>query len=171
MDIRKARMEDVPAAYRLISGYAESGLMLRRSLAFLYENLRDFVVAVEDGDLVGIGGLHVMWRDLAEIRSLAVSPAHTGGGIGKQLVAFILEEAQTLGIGRVFALTYQRLFFERCGFRVVAKETLPQKVWTDCIACERFESCDEIAMDLWLAESSPQLEEIPLVERPNWVRG
>jgi len=170
--VRKARVDDILQAYRLISGYAESGLMLRRPLAGLYENTRDLAVVEEDGVLVGVGGLHVMWQDLAELRSLAVAAGRTGQGVGRQLVEFLLDEARQLGIARVFALTYQRPFFERCGFTVVTKETLPQKVWTDCIHCEKFDSCDEIAMELWLAP--PDLvrrDEIPLVERPFWVRG
>lgn len=172
MQIRKARLADIPQVNRLVNGYAESGIMLRRPLAVLYENIRDLVVAEEEGNVLGTGGLHVMWQDLAEVRSLAVLPERKGDGIGRRLVEFMLEEARDLGIGRVFALTYQRPFFERQGFTVVSKESLPQKVWTECVYCEKFNSCDEIAMERWLREpGSGRLEEIPLIERPLWVRG
>lgn len=143
---RKARISDVSTIQRLINSYAEKGLMLPRSLVSLYEGLRDFTVADLDGELIGAGALHIVWEDLAEVRGLAVVPGHELKGIGSGLVKVLLDEARSLGIARVFALTYQPGFFKKCGFVVVDKEALPHKVWNECIHCPKFPSCDEVAM-------------------------
>ncbi len=143
---RKARMSDVRAMQQLINRYAEKGLMLPRPLVMLYETLRDFSVAEADGELVAAGALHIVWEDLAEVRALAVAPGWEGRGIGRALVGVLLEEARRLAVTRVFALTYQPAFFEKCGFTVVPKETLPQKVWGECINCPKFPQCDEVAV-------------------------
>lgn len=143
---RKARMGDVPAMQQLINHYAAQGLMLPRSLVSLYESLRDFTIAEEEGRVIGVGALHIVWDDLAEVRALAVAPGHERRGHGRNLVHRLLEEARALGIGRVFALTYQPAFFARCGFRPVPKESLPHKVWGECIHCPKFPNCDEVAV-------------------------
>ncbi|MBC7346459.1 MAG: N-acetyltransferase [Clostridia bacterium] len=172
MIFRKATMADVPQMYRLINEYARQGLMLRRPLMQLYESVRDFCVAENGlgGEVVATGGLHVLWHDLAEIRSLSVRPDLKGRGIGRGLVHFMLDEARQLGIARVFAFTYNRVFFEKCGFTVVKKETLPQKVWKECIYCDKFHSCDEIAVIRHLAPVAAAAEgEIPLVDVPRWT--
>lgn len=146
MVYRKARMTDVKQIQHLINAYAEQGLMLPRPLAKIYEGLRDFMVAEEDGRVIGVGALHIVWEDLAEVRALAVAPGHERRGHGRALVQALVEEARALGIRRVFALTYQPGFFERCGFAVVSKESLPHKVWGECINCPKFPNCDEVAM-------------------------
>ncbi len=174
MHIRKATTADIPVIHKLINDYAGEGLMLRRPLMWLYEAIRDFVVAeAEGGEVVGTGSLHVMWSDLAEVRSLAVAPVAKGQGVGAAIVEYLLHEAEDLGLKRVFALTYQQGFFERCGFHVVAKASLPQKVWKECIYCDKFNSCDEIAMIRFLV---PETEyqavvepDIPMVDIPLWV--
>jgi amino-acid N-acetyltransferase len=146
MIYRKAILRDVEIIHSMVNDYANDGKMLPRSLSSLYENIRDFLVAEEDGQLLGAGALHVLWDNLAEVRTVAVRAGHMHNGIGKRLVAGLLEDAQTLGISRVFTLTYQQAFFESCGFYVIDKETLPQKVWTDCLNCPKFPKCDEICM-------------------------
>jgi amino-acid N-acetyltransferase len=83
---------------------------------------------------------------LAEVRSLAISEKAKGKGLGKKLVQHLVMEAEEIGLRRVMSLTYQQEFFEKCDFYVVPKETLPHKVWKDCINCSKFPSCDEIAM-------------------------
>jgi len=87
-----------------------------------------------------------MWRDLGEIRSLAVDPNHVGSGIGRQMVTHAINEARAMGLRQVFALTYESPFFERLGFSVVPKSQLPHKVWTDCIRCEMQNQCNEVPM-------------------------
>ncbi|MDI6872545.1 MAG: N-acetyltransferase [Bacillota bacterium] len=152
MRIRKARMTDVEAIHTLINGYAQEGLMLARSRSMLYESLREFSVVELGGRVVGVGGLHIIWADLAEVRALAIAPEHTGRGYGRQLLAALVEEARELDIPRVFALTTCVPFFEKCGFAVVSKETLPQKAWKECINCPQFPNCNETAVALELAE-------------------
>lgn len=145
--IRKARMSDVKGIQQLIAEYARKGDMLPRSLADIYENLRDYFVFEEDGgELAGSAAIHIMWEDLAEVRSLAVREGKMRRGIGTQLVESCISEAIVLGIDRVFALTYKPEFFEKLGFHVVDKAELPQKIWTDCLKCSKFPDCDEVAL-------------------------
>jgi len=140
-------MSDVKGIHGLITEYARKGDMLPRSLADIYENLRDYFVFEEtDGNLVGSAAIHIMWEDLAEVRSLAVREGEMRRGIGTQLVESCISEAIVLGIGRVFALTYKPGFFERLGFHIVDKSELPQKIWTDCLKCSKFPDCDEVAL-------------------------
>lgn len=145
--IRKARMSDVKGIHGLIAEYARKGDMLPRSLADIYENLRDYFVFLgDDGELVGSAAIHIMWEDLAEVRSLAVREGKMRRGVGTQLVESCISEAIVLGIGRVFALTYKPEFFEKLGFHIVDKAELPQKIWSDCLKCSKFPDCDEVAL-------------------------
>jgi amino-acid N-acetyltransferase len=148
--IRPANMADVADIHRLINYHAEYNRMLFRSHANLYEHLRDFFVAVETHNgreqVVACTALELVWRDLAEIKSLAVSDELRGRGIGTRLVKAAIDEARRLRLTRVFALTREARFFEKLGFREVQKETLPHKVWTDCIQCPMQANCDEVAM-------------------------
>lgn len=151
MKYRKARFSDTETIYQLIYGYAREGVMLARSRNTIYENLRDMVVAENDeGKVVGVGGLHITWDSLAEIRSMAVDPEATRQGIGTGIVRRLIKEGFTLGIRTIFTLTYKPKFFETMGFKTVTKEDLPHKVWKECIDCPKFPDCDEIAMILRL---------------------
>ena len=149
--IRKALIPDVKEIHRLLLDYARDGLLLSRSLAELYESLRDFYVYEADGKVVGTAALNIAWEDLAELRSLAVHPDYNGRGVGKQLVQACLDEARRLGIRRVFALTYKQVFFEKIGFTVIEKSQLPHKIWGDCMKCAKFPDCDEIALSIELS--------------------
>jgi len=144
--IRKAKMEDVPVIHELVNYYASRGEMLARSRSEIYEGLRDFFVAEEEGQILGCAALHINWEDLAEVRSLAVSTAAQKRGIGKKLVEACIQEARDLGVSRVYALTYRPGFFEQLGFGLVPKETLPHKIWGDCLKCPQFPNCDEDAL-------------------------
>lgn len=144
--VRQATMKDVDAMLEIVNEYAQQGLMLPRTKLSFLENLQSFIVAHDGDSVVGVAGLHILWEDLAEIRSLAISEKAKGLGVGKHLVLHLVEQCRLLGIKRVLALTYQQVFFEKCGFWVVAKETLPQKAWKDCINCSKLPMCDEIAM-------------------------
>ena len=144
--LRKARISDIQAVHRLINECAAKGEMLPRSLAELYDNMRDYFVYEEKGKVLGTCALHICWEDLAEIRSLCVVPSARRRGVGHKLVDACLEEARQFKIGRVFLLTYQDSFFARFGFALVDKAELPQKIWTDCVKCAKFPMCDEIAM-------------------------
>ena len=146
--IRKATVRDVKAIHLLLRKYADRGELLPRALSDLYDDVRDFSVFEEKigSSITGACALHVCWEDLAEIRSLAVSEQYQGEGIGSTLVTAALAEAQDLGIKRIFTLTYRPDFFNKHGFKIVDKATLPQKVWAECIKCVKFPDCDEIAM-------------------------
>lgn len=147
MIIRKATIHDVPDMQRLINEYADRGDLLPRSLNQLYEDLRDFIIVVEeDGRVLGTCALHINWGDLAEVKALVVDESLQGKGMGRELVEKCVEEAKSLGITRLFALTYKPGFFSRLGFQEVDKSQLPQKVWSECIHCVKFPNCGEVAM-------------------------
>ncbi len=148
--IRKARIADVKTIHKLLLNYAKEGLMLSRSLAELYEGIRDFYVYEENGEVIGTVCLEICWDDLAEVRSLAVTEGRGLRGIGRMLVEACLEEARELGLKRVFALTYKPGFFEKLGFHLIEKSELPHKIWTDCIKCPKFPECDEVALSITL---------------------
>ena len=148
VEIRKAVIDDVPRLTGIINSYASAGIMLPRSQHQVYQSLRDFAVAVCADDVIGCGALHIVWADLCEVRSLAVAAEWTGRGVGRRIVRHLLDEARTLGLPRVFALTYRDRFFASLGFRIVAHELLPHKIWGDCLNCPKYPNCDEIAMML-----------------------
>jgi amino-acid N-acetyltransferase len=165
--IRPATIHDVPKIQEIINSHAELGKMLFKSFGQLYEDLRDFGVFIEDGQVVGCVALTIIWADLAEVRSLAVDEESRGRGIGKQLVQWSIAEARRLGIARLMALTYEQNFFEKLGFKVVQKETLPLKVWSDCVRCPKRDGCDEIAVVLEL----PDVVRVDLPAAPPTPRG
>jgi amino-acid N-acetyltransferase len=152
VQIRKAVIDDVPRLTGIINSYASAGIMLPRSQHQVYQSLRDFAVAVCENEVIGCGALHIVWADLCEVRSLAVAAEWAGRGVGRRIVQHLLDEARTLGLPRVFALTYRDRFFASLGFRVVSHELLPHKIWGDCLNCPKYPNCDEIAMMLDLAE-------------------
>jgi amino-acid N-acetyltransferase len=146
MKVRHAKISDAKSISALINCYAEHDKMLFRSLADIYEKLQLFVVAEEDGAVVGCCALEIIWSDLAEVKSLAVGPEHQGRGIGRALVEASVEQARRLGVPRVFALTLEPRFFEKLGFAVLGMDELPMKVWSDCARCPKQQDCDEIAV-------------------------
>src|SRR5687767_15707944 len=105
--IRPATVYDVPRIQEIINSHAELGRMLFKSLAQLFEDLRDFAVHEDDGKVVGCVGLTIIWADLAEVRSLAVDSSHHGRGIGRKLVEWTVAEARRLHIRRLMSLTYE----------------------------------------------------------------
>ncbi|MDR1322271.1 MAG: N-acetyltransferase [Gracilibacteraceae bacterium] len=143
---RKARLADVEEMLDLVQFFADKGLMLPRSRHALYEGIREYRVARAGDKLVGIGALRVLWRDLAEIRTLATAEEYQKQGVGREIVRLLLAEAEEMECASVFTLTYQARFFEMMGFRRVEKDSLPQKVWQECINCVKFPNCDEIAL-------------------------
>ena len=146
MNVRSAKISDAKAINALINSYAERDRMLFRSMADIYENLQTFTVAELEGDIVGCCALEIIWADLAEIKSLAIDEVYKGKGIGRALVAAAVEQAEKLGVPRVFALTLEPEFFVKSGFKVVEKGQLPMKVWSDCARCPKQQNCDETAV-------------------------
>jgi len=146
--IRKAKIADIKDIQKLLTSFANRGEMLSRSLSELYEALRDFYVFEQDDRVIGASALHIIWEDLAEVRSVAVAEDAGRRGIGSQVVTACIDEARALGLKRIFCLTYKPDFFAKFGFSIVDKSELPHKVWGDCIKCVKFPDCDEIAMIL-----------------------
>ncbi len=144
--VEKARMVDVPQIHKLINFFADRGEMLARPLSEIYENLRDYFVVKSGDEILGCVALGIMWRDLAEVKSLAVLEQVQRQGIGQSLVDACMEEAKILDVDTVFCLTYKPLFFEKQGFGYIEKEELPRKVWGECYRCPKYPDCDEIAM-------------------------
>ncbi|MEW6607328.1 MAG: N-acetyltransferase [bacterium] len=148
--IRKARIRDIDEIQQLINSYAQEGHLLPRSLSELYEGMRDFFVAERDGQVIGCCGLHIVWKDLAEIRSLAIKKEMTKQGIGTKLLDSAVDSAKELEVNKIFVLTYNPDFFKKFGFKLVDKATLPHKIWGECIKCIHFPNCDEEALILEL---------------------
>ena len=146
--IRNARISDAREIHRLIIMWADKDKMLPRPLVEIYESIRDFIVCETDGRLIGVAALHVVWENIAELRSLVVDEGSESKGIGKRLVEKALEEAGGLGVEEMFVLTYIPEFFTKLGFSVIDKQTLPHKIWSDCVRCHKFPDCDETAASI-----------------------
>lgn len=145
--LRPARIADMRQVEPLINGFATRNLMLPKTLDQLLRCFREFVVAVDpDGQVLACGGLRVFSEQLAEIVSLAVDERAQGLGLGGDVVERLLDEARTIGLDTVFALTLRDGFFHRLGFRTVSKDQFPLKVWADCRNCPKLNACDEIAV-------------------------
>jgi amino-acid N-acetyltransferase len=147
MEIRNATIKDVKSIHRLINHFAEVDRMLFASMSDIYERLMTFVVAEEDGKIIGCCAVQVLWENLAEIKSLAGEQAYFGKGVGRALVQGCMDKARQLGLQKVFTLTMEPVFFEKVGFVRVDMEKLPMKVWSDCANCSKQEHCDEVALE------------------------
>lgn len=144
--LRKARLNDVPVIFKLIHQYATEEVMLPRGLPELYENIWEFTVAEKNGEVAACGALRLYNAEVAEIRSLCVNPQQKTSGLGRAVTFQLMHEAKELGLKRVFALTVAPGFFSKMGFFPVERGALPQKVWRDCLQCEKYFRCDEEAM-------------------------
>ena len=147
--LRKARIDDVKTIHRMINSSAGKSEMLPRSLMDIYNSLRDFFVYYnEDKSLVtGICAMNIIWENLAEIRSLYVDENYRRKGIGRELVESCVSEAITLGLFKIFTLTYKKDFFVHLGFKEVERSSLSEKIFSDCFRCSKYpDYCDEVAM-------------------------
>ncbi len=133
VNIRHAHTADAAAICDLVNFYAEQDMMLHRSMESVYENLREFIVAVDRDVLLGCTAVDIYWGDQAEIRSLAVSEEARGRGVGAALIGACIEDARRLGIEKLFAMTYVKPFFEKFGFTEVDIMSVPEKVWRECL--------------------------------------
>jgi N-acetylglutamate synthase-like GNAT family acetyltransferase len=146
MKTRCARIKDAAAIHRLVAYYAEQGLLLPRAEEEIRRNISHFLVLEEKRHIVGCLSLESYGADLAEIRSVAVSPERRGKGLGASLVEFALLEARRGGIARVFAVTHAPQFFERQGFVAGSRHSLTEKIERDCRACPKQRSCKLVAV-------------------------
>ena len=144
--VRPAQLSDVRHMMPLLNMYALQAEILPRLEDDVYRSIREWVVAEADNQIIGMGSLLILWYDLAEVRSLVISPAWHGKGIGRTIVEALQEEAEVIGLPTIFALTRQPGFFLRLGFDLTQKESLPKKVMKDCVFCPKFHACDETAV-------------------------
>jgi amino-acid N-acetyltransferase len=143
---RNATLPDVRQIHAIVQPYAAEGTLLPRAIPELCENIRDFVVAEENGEIVGCGALHLYGMHLAEIRSIAVNPKAKKKGAGRLLVEALLREAERHNVTCVCLFTRIPDFFSHMGFRTATREELPDKIYKDCLHCPNLYACDEIAM-------------------------
>ena len=147
IEVKKPTLSDIPAMQELVKNEIKEGVILFRSVDEVATNIRSYILAVEDGKLLGYGALHIHSPRLAEIRSLIVAKEARGRGVGKKLVSYFLKEAESLGVKEVLVLTYLPDFFRKLGFEEIAKENIPEhKIWADCIKCIHFPVCNEVSL-------------------------
>ncbi len=143
----KAKLSDIVSMQEVVKPEVEKGIILFRSADEMATNIRSYILAKDEGTIIGFGALHFHADDLAEVRSLAVKDGFRGRGVGKGIVQALLKEGEAMDVKKVFTLTYQKPFFESVGFSEIPKESLPShKIWADCIKCKHFPVCDEIAL-------------------------
>jgi amino-acid N-acetyltransferase len=157
MELRRAWLTDIPLMLELINDYAAKGIMLPRTEFEMAENIRDFVVAFDNGRLVGCGALHFYTATSGEVRSLAVDPSVKTKGIGRAIVETLEQEARAQDLHSLFAFTYVAGFFAKLGFDEVDRGELPLKAWKDCLRCPKFQACDEIAVLKRLKPDAPPI--------------
>jgi amino-acid N-acetyltransferase len=146
LKIEKATVRDAKHIHSLINRFAKKDEMLPRSLNEIYENIQNFFICSFRGKIIGTSALHIMWETLAEIRSIAVLEKFQNQGIGKKLITECLKEAKKLGVKKVFILTYNPEYFKNIGFKDIDKDSLPHKIWGDCLKCPKFPKCEEVAV-------------------------
>ncbi len=148
IELLKAKLDDIPAMQKMVLSEVKDGIILNRSEDEVATNIRSYVLAKEDGKLLGYTALHIHSTRVAEIRSLIVDENYRGQKVGQRMVEFALQEAKDLGVEEeVLVLTYLPLFFGKLGFVEINKESIPEhKIWADCIKCIHFPVCNEIAL-------------------------
>ena len=133
IEIRPARTKDIPGIRALIDTYTLGGRLLNKETVMLYEDVQEFTVAVEGDDLVGCGALHVLWEDLAEVRTVAVLERLRGKGVGHQIMQAIEERAGAIGVKRIFCLTFETQFFGRHGFEEIQGTPVDADVYAELL--------------------------------------
>lgn len=131
--LRKARTADVPAIAKLVQTYSRDRILLAKATVTLYEDIQEFWVAERDGALVGCGALHVLWDDLAEVRTLAADPTVRGTGVGRLILDRLSEVAIELGVGRLFCLTFEVDFFTKNGFHEIEGTPVEPEVFDELL--------------------------------------
>jgi len=133
--VRSARTSDVPVVRKLVDSNVESGRLLSKATVTLYEDVQEFAVAelAADATVAGCGALHVLWEDLAEIRTVAVREDCQGLGIGHGIVGALLQRARAVGVSRVFCLTFATGFFGRHGFQAISGTPVAAEVYQELL--------------------------------------
>jgi len=147
IEYKKAKLKDITNMQELVKSEVESGVILARSSDEMATNIRSYILAFKDNELVGFCAMHIHTVYLGEIRSLIVKESFRGQKIGENMINTALDEASYLGLQKVLCLTYKQSFFERLGFVEIPKESLPEhKIWADCIKCKHFPVCNEVSL-------------------------
>ena len=133
MEIRSARTSDIKGIRKLIGTYAIGGRLLTKETVTLYESVQEFTVAIENNEVVGCGALHVLWEDLAEVRTVAVLERLRGKGVGHQIMQAIEERAGAIGVKRIFCLTFETEFFGRHGFEEIQGTPVDADVYAELL--------------------------------------
>jgi len=145
--IRRALESDVPAIHDIITIAAEKSGILKRSPEDIRESINTFLVAEIDDLMVGVISFYPYGQELKEVRSLAVSKDYSRHGIGTGLLVELIRMVREEGGGRIFALSSLPVFFQKNGFRIVDRASLPEKIWKDCDRCPKKDSCQSIALE------------------------
>jgi amino-acid N-acetyltransferase len=133
IEIRPARTQDIPGIRALIDTYTLGGRLLNKETVMLYEDVQEFTVAVDDNVVVGCGALHVLWEDLAEVRTVAVVDNLKGQGVGHDILEAIINRARTVGVSRIFCLTFETAFFARHGFEEIHGTPVAPDVYAELL--------------------------------------
>ena len=133
MEIRPARTSDIKGIRQLIDSYAPQGRLLSKETVTLYESVQEFTVAVEGDEVVGCGALHVLWEDLAEVRTVAVSESLRGQGVGHKILDSIIDRAHNIGVKRIFCLTFETEFFGKHGFEVIEGTPVEPEIYAELL--------------------------------------
>lgn len=151
VDIRPALPAHTRSIAALVEPLAEKRVLIAKDLIDYFEDIQEFVVAIEDGRVIGCGALHVLWDDIAEIRTLAVAPEHQGRGLGRDLYLALESRAYELGLTRLFCLTFEKPFFTRLGFTEIEGTPVGQNVYAEMLRSHD----DGVAEFLELARVKP----------------
>ena len=133
IEIRPAKTQDIPGIRALIDTYTLGGRLLNKETVMLYEDVQEFTVAIENGVVVGCGALHVLWEDLAEVRTVAVVDTLKGQGVGHQILEAIINRARVIGVSRIFCLTFETEFFGRHGFEEIHGTPVDPDVYSELL--------------------------------------
>ena len=133
VEIRAAKSTDVKGIRILIDTYAPQRRLLSKETVTLYESVQEFSVAVDNGEVIGCGALHVLWEDLAEVRTVAVAKKYRGQGIGARILEAVIQRGREIGVKRIFCLTFETDFFGRHGFQEIHGTPVDPEVYTQLL--------------------------------------
>ncbi len=147
IELRKATLKDIPKMQKMVLKEIKDGIILKRNDDEVATNIRSYILAFENGELLGYGALHIHSPKLSEFRSFIVREDARGKGIGKQILEYCKKEAKELGAEEILVLTYIPEFFKKAGFKEIEKEKIPEhKIWLDCVKCIHFPVCNEVSL-------------------------
>ena len=149
LDVRAAKTSDIKGIRKLIDTYAPQRRILSKETVTLYESVQEFIVAVDGYEVVGCGALHVLWEDVAEVRTVAVSEEMRGKGVGHRILEQLIDRAKTIGVKKIFCLTFETEFFGRHGFEEIKGAPVDPEVYQQLLR-----SYDEGIAELLDLESS-----------------